>query len=103
MNTQTQKKATIATVKSFIKKNSGQILIKVSSAFDGMTDGCQYFNNIFQLAKTTNTCTDCTFGIDGAWFVGMSRDYITRFENDNLIGFEISNSCGHFSLAISKN
>lgn len=101
----------MATVKSFVKKNRENLLINLKSSFDGMIDGLSYINNGFVKAEkenreghafTSNDLQKHTLGIRGAWFVGSSRDYITPFQDGNLIGFEIYNSCGHFYLAVSK-
>lgn len=53
--TTTNKKATMATIKSFVKKNRENLLINVKSSFDGMIDGLSYINNGFQKATTDNT------------------------------------------------
>jgi hypothetical protein len=43
-----------------------------------------------------------TLGIEGIWLVGSSRDYITRIETDELVGLNVYNSCGDFTVAIKK-
>jgi hypothetical protein len=96
-------KATIATVKSFIKKNANDLFIDINYQFDGMIDGIRYCKDGFSKVEKTNSNTQNTFGIAGAWFVGSSRDYITSFENENLVGYHICNSCGSFTLATNKN
>ncbi len=104
----TAKKPTMSTVKSFIKKNFDQLYINVKSSFDGMTDGCECRHDGFtkvQRDETKSLDSDyhkATQGIKGAWFVGSSRDYIQHYRNigGDMIGFEISNSCGRFILAI---
>ena len=107
--TQTAKKITLSTVKSFIKKNRENLFINVKSSFDGMTDGVEQLHKGFIKAKADKTISinsdyyNRTQGIEGAWFVGGSRDYFTAFDKDNLTGYEISNSCGTFILSISKN
>lgn len=104
----TTKKTTMATVKSFIKKNRPNLLINVKSSFDGMIDGLSYFKDGFEPVKEDKTESksldyyNSTQGIAGAWFVGRSRDYIKPFENSLMTGFDISNSCGHFILCIKK-
>jgi len=87
-------KPTIATVKSFIKKNKDQLYIKVSSNFDGMVDCVIPAKSEFTKVDQINMEEKYTLGIKGAWFVGNSRDYITPIEN----GYEIYNSCGSFIL-----
>ena len=95
----------MATLKSFVKKNSNNLHINLKSAFSGYTDGVEYVGNSFQKAevKTSDVNYNHTLGIDGAWFVGSSRDYLNAFENDYFSGIEVYNSCGHFILAVSKN
>jgi hypothetical protein len=100
------KKITLSTVKSFIKKNRENLFINVKRAFDGMTDGCESLHEGFVKAQDDKTQSlnsdyrNCTQGIKGAWFVGSSRDYFTAYNSGNLTGFEISNCCGTFILAI---
>lgn len=97
------KKATIATVKSFIKKNTDKLFINVTSRFDGMTDCCESRNDGFSKAVVGEKINEHrTFGIKGAWFVGSSRDYIQPFEGNGLVGYSVSNSCGRFVLAIEN-
>jgi len=105
----TTKKITLATVKSFIKKNQDQLFIKLISKFDGMTDGISFTKDAGFIPAEKDTTesknsdyNDRTHGIKGAWFVGSSRDYFTAFEDDNLIGYKVSNSCGSFILAAMK-
>lgn len=104
------KKATIATVKSFIRKNADNALINVKSSFDGMTDSVESLNGGFRpLQKnerqgvfTTDHNSNPSLGFNGVWFVGGSRDYVQSYENDNMQGFEVSNSCGSWIVAIRK-
>jgi hypothetical protein len=95
------KKITLATVKKFVRENKGELFINVKSAFSGMTDGCEYRNNGFELAKPTTDHIDHTLGISGAWLVGSSRNYFTPYNDGELTGITVSNSCGHFVLAIT--
>lgn len=104
------KKATIATVKSFIRKNADQAFINVKSSFDGMTDSVESLNGGFKpLQKnerqgvfTTDHKSNPSLGFNGVWFVGSSRDYVQPYENDNMQGYEVSNSCGSWIIAIRK-
>lgn len=100
--TTTTKKITLATVKSFIKNNSDNLFINVKSSFDGMTDCCESLYNGFVIAAKTDDHVEHTIGIKGAWFVGSSRDYLSHFEDNNMTGITVSNSCGHFVIAIPK-
>tara|TARA_R110002020_G_scaffold472206_1_gene699969 strand:- start:318 stop:614 length:297 start_codon:yes stop_codon:yes gene_type:complete len=97
------KKATRATLKSFIKKNRAELLIKVGSTFDGMVDCVMPVeDNDFSPALDTDRCTSNTLGVHGVWLVLGGRDYITRIETDDLVGLRVSNCCGDFSVAINK-
>ncbi len=96
------KKITLATVKSFIKKNIGNIYIDVKSEFSGMIDGLEFNNDGFFKALDSDGNNNHTLGIQGAWFVGSSRDYFDAFENDTLTGIKVVNACGSFILAIKK-
>lgn len=95
------KKITLATVKAFVKKNDGKIFVNVKSAFNGMTDGVDSVNSGFKQAQTDKNL-DHTLGIEGAWFVGQSRDYFSRYENNTFVGYDIYNCCGRFILAVTK-
>lgn len=98
------KKITKATIKSFIKKNASNLYSLNISSFDGMFDGL-VFNKNKEFRKVTfqkDINEEHTFGIEDAWFVGMSRDYFTDFENDSFVGYKVFNSCGSFYLAIKK-
>ena len=101
----TSKKITLATVKSFIRKNEQNLYVKVSSSFDGMIDGISYNKNA-AFAKVTLKKEDInikhTLGIDGAWFVGGSRNWFNMYELDGMICISVSNCCGSFTIA-AKN
>ncbi len=96
------KKATIATVKSFIKKNAEVLYTNVKSSFSGMTDCVESYNGGFSKAVATTEHMEHTMGLQAAWFVGQSRDYIKPFNEDGFEGFRISNNCGCFIIAIKK-
>jgi hypothetical protein len=97
------KKVTLSTIKSFLKKNEGQILIKVDSKFDSMTDCVERVNDGFTFAKKHNGVnSNYTLGLDGAWFVGSSRDYFKVYEDEKFQGFYIYNCCGSFTIAKLK-
>lgn len=99
------KKITLATVKKFIRDNSGCLFINVKSSFDRMTDCCESLHDGFTKAVKTEDHKEYTLGISGAWFVGSSRDYFKPYDNigGDMTGIEVSNSCGYFVLAIKKN
>jgi hypothetical protein len=101
----TNKKVTLASVKSFIKKNSNNLFIKTESTFDGMVDGVVY-NHLSNYSKVElnneSINNKYTLGINGAWFVGSSRDYFKSYEANNMICISVSNCCGSFTLATTK-
>ena len=100
----TRKKITLATFKSWMRKNEGKILINVKSSFDGITDGCESRNGGFvPLSKVTvGYCSDNNLGFSGVWLVFGGRDYFTSYEDFNHIGIATSNCCGRFILAVKK-
>lgn len=97
------KKITMATVKSFVRKNANKgIFVNVKSSFDGMTDMCEARNSGFMIADKDETCVENTLGLCGVWLVGNSRDYFTAYEDDKFIGITYYNSCGKGIIAIAK-
>lgn len=101
-------KPTLATLKSFVRKNHKNLLLRVASCFNGMTDSVEgnssgKFNPITQYQNGILASKDSnanTLDIQGVWLVGSSRDYITPYSENGLIGYEVYNSCGKFILAI---
>lgn len=92
---------TLATIKSFIKKNQ-TIYIRNLSNFDGMVDcvmPCEH--DMFRVAERAETHRNA-LGIKGAWFVFGSRDYFMPYETDRMTGYRIGNCCGSFILAVDK-
>ena len=95
----------------FIRKNFDNLYINVKSDFDGMADCCEARHAGFVKVKKDETeyyqsnkeaMHERTLGIPGAWFVGSSRDYLKSYDDSTFKGFEVSNCCGHFILAIKK-
>lgn len=95
------KKITLATLKSFIRRNEGKLFVNVKSSFDGMVDGCEPQHGGFQAQRPASHSKN-TLGIAGVWLVGSSRDYFTAFDNGDFEGIEVSNCCGRFIVATSK-
>jgi adenosine deaminase len=91
---------TIATIKKFIRNNP-ELYIRKTSNFDSMTDCVQQRHEMFQLAERV-AGHENNLGINGAWFVLMSRDYFSAFETDHFTGYRVSNCCGSFILAAPK-
>jgi len=97
------KKITLATVKSFVRKNKDNLFISFRSHFDGMTDGItQSDNKEMRKATFADEMPAHSLGISGAWFVGHSRDYFDPFDENGFCGIEVSNCCGNFILAVQK-
>ena len=96
------KKITLATIKSFIRKNNNNLYINVKSRFDGMHDCCMPQNDVFVEVRKTDSHLDRTLGIQGAWFVGSSRDYFYPYNKNGFIGYQISNCCGRFVLVVKE-
>ena len=86
---QTAMEPTIATIKSFIRENEGNLLI--SSEKDGFTPVIKTDDHLFN-----------TLGIKGAWFVGRGHDQITLIGDDSFHGYFVFNNCGSFSLGVKS-
>lgn len=96
------KKITIATVKSFIKKNELNLLINVKSRFDGMTDGVESQNGGFNKIRKSERFHNNTLGILGVWFTPSTRNWCETYEDELYQGFRVDNCCGCFIVAIPK-
>jgi hypothetical protein len=96
------KKITIATVKSFIKKNEQNLLINVKSRFDGMTDGVEDQNGGFNKIRKSDRFHNNTLGILGVWFTPSTRNWCEIYEDSNFTGYRVDNCCGCFIVAIPK-
>jgi len=97
----TNKKPTLATLKSFIKKNADNLYIKKQSRFDGMQDcvvECE--KPLYTKIEKTERHIKNTLGIRGVWVIegGSGRNLITEIKN----GFEVYNCCGSFALITGK-
>jgi hypothetical protein len=96
-------KITMATLKSFAKRNSTRIHYKVKSSFDGQTDMVEDVSDAtWKLSKLIPGNSYYRSGIDGIYTVGSSRDYLKLYEDPIWIGIEVSNCCGCSILAIKK-
>lgn len=98
------KKITLATIKSFVKKNRAHLLIKHISHCRRMIDGTAYSENPefapVQPSAMTWADPSCTMDIQGAWFVGGSRDYFSLLKVEGYFGYHVYNCCGSFDLAV---
>lgn len=96
------KKITLATVKSFARRNKENLFVKVKSSFDGMTDCVETVKDDFKKVELEEPTNYWRIGLQGVYIVGQSRDYFSNYEDDKYIGIEIYNSCGSSILAIKK-
>lgn len=97
---------TIATVKSFIRHNRPHLLIRVRSDFDGMTDCVRQNHGATWRPPMRNEDSASwdnkyTLGVSGVWFVGRSRDYVNAINETGLTGYEVSNCCGSWAVAVA--
>ena len=97
------KKITLATVKSWIKKNHGNIYIQIKNDFCGYND-CVIANKepTWELASHNQNVNDNTLGINGAWVVKQSRDSLNAYDDNQYQGFYIYNCTGSFYIGIKK-
>lgn len=99
-------KITLATLKSFARRNADQIYFKEVSSFDGMSDMVEDNDNP-QWKKSeiipmnTKGYRYYRSGILGIYTVG-GRDYFELYEDDAYFGIEVWNSCGSSILAVKK-
>jgi hypothetical protein len=98
------KKITLATLKSFAKVFSGRLFTKETSSFDGMIDGLSFTPNA-EFKPTTFEPKNTNFyrtGIQGVYTVGSSRDYFSYFEDESFYGIRVDNCCGRTYLVTNK-
>lgn len=95
-------KITLATLKSFAKRNSNKLFVKEVSSFDGMTDCVESLKCDWRETSINNKTKYYSTGIDGVYTVGGSRDYFHIHEDTVYYGIEVSNCCGRSILAIKK-
>ena len=98
-------KITLATLKSFVRKNQGKLFVKVQSSFDGMQDMVTETKDNFSPAVSdewTERNGKHTLGFRGVWLVGQSRDYFTPIDVDGFTGIEGYNCCGSWIIAVKK-
>jgi len=96
-------KFTKTSLKKFIRENRENLLIKVKSKFDGMTDCVQSTGNyeFSPIQESDRKGQDAyTLGIHGLWLVGGSRDYFEVREENGYRIVEVYNCCGSTELAV---
>ena len=94
------KRITMATIKSFIKKNADNLYLKKVNSFDGMVDGISEAgaHDFSQVELNPNTHKN-QLGINGAWFT-PSGNLLTAYDDGTFKGFDVYNCCGNFIIAI---
>ena len=104
----TEKKITLATFKSFIRKNRDALLIRTISDFDGQCDGVRNVQDTFHpivgfdpVAERQHICSH-NLGLAGVWLVLGGRDYFRAWSDETHSGIYVSNCCGSFILAVAK-
>ncbi len=95
------KKATIATLKSFIRKNREHLLIKEHSRFDGMYDCVMQNENAGFSPITETDFHQNNLGIAGVWIVHGSGNWVRPFSEGGLQGYNVYNCCGEFTVAVT--
>jgi len=103
--TATTRRPTIAHLKKFIAKyRDNGLLVRQTSKFDGMTDGVESCPNaaFHPATKATYSCENNFGGIAGVYCVFQSRDRISEINEigTGMIGYEVYNCCGSFSVAV---
>ena len=90
-------KITKATLKSFVRNNSENLFVKVSSSFDGMTDCVESVNGTYKKVTINPEKANCshTLGVSGIWLTN-SKNYFSHYEKDGFVGIEVYNCCGCF-------
>ena len=100
------KKVTLATIKSFMKRElkNKNLHVKQLSTFDGMVDMVVDRDNEFTKVeiKELDLEKKNDLGIRGVWFVNQSGDGFEDYADDNYIGYKIYNCCGSFIVAFKK-
>ena len=87
-----KKKITLATVKSFMRKNAENLWAKTESSFDGMIDCVAAVKGEWKRANPSELLEKLV-GSRGA------RDFYRHYENGPWIGIEVSNCCGCWIVA----
>jgi hypothetical protein len=91
------KKITLTTLKSFIKK-SDKLFVETISSFSGMSDMVE-MNEDRQLIEVSK---EKAIGHEGVWIVGNSRDYFKFMETETHYGIKVYNACGSEILWTNK-
>ena len=92
-------KTTLATVKSFIRKNTEQLHIKKIKVHDSIS--LLYEAHPFAPVVFNTHAYEHRLGIEGVWFT-FGGNVCTPYEDGEYKGFDVHNSCGHFVIAVTK-
>lgn len=101
--TKTNKRFTLATLKSILKTKT--CYVKTKSRFDGMTDGVEPVDGNWSLVDKSklNFEDKHTFGTELFYLVGNSRDYFKVTELDDCTNVYVYNSCGSFDIKVTRS
>lgn len=92
-------KITKATFKSFLRKNQGNLFIRVGSRFDGMTDCVQEVESPeWSPIEASDRPCENNLGIAGVWLVHGGRDYFEAVEREGFKGIRVYNCTGSFII-----
>ena len=92
------KKITLSTLKSFIKK-SPVLFVEHLSGFSG-NDDCVISNESTEMRLVSK---ENAIGFQGVYCVGRSRDYFNFVETTTHYGIKVYNCCGSSILWTPKN
>lgn len=98
---------TLATIKSFIKRNSKNLFIKNVRVHNSMVDGCESVNSDFikvdvDLLRLAKKESDLGVpGADFAMYKGRGGDLFSVYDKDGFVGYEVYNCVGTFIIAVS--
>jgi hypothetical protein len=99
----TSKKITLASFKSFVRKNAGRVMVQVRSRFDSSDDCVRCTQeDTFTEALRSDRFDAHNLGISGIWLVLGGRDYFTPYSDEQNEGIRVWNCCGSFVLAVRK-
>jgi hypothetical protein len=97
------KRITLATIKSFIRKNKENLFIRTTRSYDLIESFSKTSDNLnFRPIESTDLSIQYTLGIKDVWIAGQGRDGFLAYENDKYIGYDIYNVCHAFNLVIKK-
>ena len=90
--TETQKKITLTTVKSFMRKNADNLWIYTRSSFDSMIDMVSQVEGSWK-PTSPEAIEKRLVGSRGA------RDFYSHHTKGAWVGFSVSNCCGEYMIA----